>query len=93
LLLSKRISNEELVRAGFLNGVFEVESESEGILDRVLNLVDKDFAKLKIASVLENKKLMKGPTVQTLGAQTLSETLAVVSSVEGAMGQKKKGNL
>ncbi|KAH8701093.1 ClpP/crotonase-like domain-containing protein [Talaromyces proteolyticus] len=98
LLLSKRISGAELVQAGFVNAVFETGEDGggggeQGILGQVLEVVDREFARLKIASVLENKRLMRGQFVPNLAAQTLKETLAVVASVEGVIAQRKKGRL
>jgi peroxisomal 3,2-trans-enoyl-CoA isomerase len=96
LLLSKRISSAELLQVGFVNAVFETGEDDggkQGILGEVLGVVDREFARLKIGSVLENKRLMREQFVPNLAAQTLKETLAVVASVEGVIAQRKKGRL
>ncbi|KAL5359670.1 ClpP/crotonase-like domain-containing protein [Aspergillus floccosus] len=96
LLLSKQISCAELVQAGFVNVVFETKEDGsgqQGILGQVLEVVDQEFGRLKITSVLENKRLMREQFMQSLAAQTLKETLAVVGSVERVIEQRKKGSL
>ncbi|CAK4034706.1 3,2-trans-enoyl- isomerase [Lecanosticta acicola] len=82
LLMSKRITCEELVHCGFVNRVFETRPEdSAGFLRQVLEEVDSRLGEHLVPdSLLKIKGLMKGPDRQlydALGAQEVFSGLEV----------------
>ena len=76
LIMSKRISCEELVQTGFVNKVFQGRNEDdhEGFLEQVLSEVeDRLGAHLNQDSLLEIKKLVQKPFEETIEAQGVRE--------------------
>lgn len=74
LIMSKRITCEELERSGFVNGVFAAPSgkkeDSEGFLGKVLEEVDERLgAHLSQSSLLKIKELIRRPEREVLDRQ------------------------
>ncbi|RAL08312.1 dodecenoyl-CoA isomerase [Aspergillus homomorphus CBS 101889] len=81
LLMSRRIPCEELVAAGFVNGVFEAESrrkeDSDGFLAKVLSEVEDRLAThLNQESLLRIKELVRRPGREVLDRQNGLEVFA-----------------
>ncbi|KAH0840746.1 3,2-trans-enoyl-CoA isomerase, Delta(2)-enoyl-CoA isomerase [Fonsecaea pedrosoi] len=85
LLMSKRISCEDLVRVGFINQVFDTQGNEDAFLSRVLEELDRCLgADLSADAVLRVKALMRTPQTPLLASQTLAETLGVVDRLSSA---------
>ncbi|PGH15625.1 hypothetical protein AJ80_05490 [Polytolypa hystricis UAMH7299] len=93
LLMSKRISSEELVRSGFVNEVFDTGNDADRFLARVLEEISSRFKGLRIGSVLQNKALIRRQFAQLIESQTVAETLAVVGTVTQAIQKQSKEKL
>lgn len=82
LLMSKRITCEELVQCGFVNKVFDSKpGDSDAFLKQVMEEVDNRLGEHLVPdSLLKIKALMKGPDRQmydALGAQEVFSGLEV----------------
>lgn len=78
LLMSRKISCEELVQCGFVNKVFKGkdQNDSQGFLDQVLKEVnDKLGEHLNQDSVLKIKDLIRKPYLEGLEAQGVREVM------------------
>ncbi|KIW79438.1 hypothetical protein Z517_06050 [Fonsecaea pedrosoi CBS 271.37] len=85
LLMSKRISCEDLVRVGFINQVFDTQGNEAAFLSRVLEELDRCLGEdLSADAVLRVKALMRTPQTPLLASQTLAETLGVVDRLSSA---------
>jgi peroxisomal 3,2-trans-enoyl-CoA isomerase len=79
--MSKKITCEELVSVGFVNGVFDVgnpkdEDFSERFLERVVQEVgDRLGDHLNSESLVEIKKLIQGPGREALDRQGVEEVM------------------
>jgi peroxisomal 3,2-trans-enoyl-CoA isomerase len=75
LIMSKRLTCEELVAVGYVNGVMDVKpGESDKFLDLVLKEVDDRLGKHLIPeSLLGIKKLIRRPERELLDAQGVAE--------------------
>jgi len=75
LIMSKRLTCEELVSVGYVNGVMDVKpGESDKFLDLVLKEVDDRLGKHLIPeSLLGIKKLIRRPEREMLDAQGVAE--------------------
>lgn len=93
LLLSKRIPCEDLARVGFVNEIFDTDSDTEKFLARVVEEVDCNFKGVHIASVLESKALIRGQFTDTIAAQTLKEALGVAASVSRAIHTRSSSKI
>ena len=78
LIMSKRISIEELVHTGFVNKVFDVGSEdSAKFLEEVLKEVDERLGDhLNSESLVKIKALIRRPELDTLDRQGVEEVMA-----------------
>lgn len=82
MLMSKRITCEELVQCGFVNKVFDSKpGDSDAFLKQVMEEVDNRLGEHLVPdSLLKIKALMKGPDRQmydALGAQEVFSGLEV----------------
>lgn len=75
LIMSKRITAEELLQVGFVNKVFETgKEEQERFLEMVLGEVKERLgAHLNMDSLLKVKSLIRKPERDVLDAQNLAE--------------------
>ena len=75
LMLSKRISAQELVAAGFVNKIFQTgKGEQEKFLDLVIEEVKESFGDhLNDDSLLKVKALIRKPERAVMDAQTVAE--------------------
>jgi peroxisomal 3,2-trans-enoyl-CoA isomerase len=76
LIMSKRISCDELVQTGFVNKVFDVggRDKSEAFLDKVMEEVrDRLGAHLNGESLVRIKALIRRPDLDTLHRQGVEE--------------------
>ena len=78
LIMSKRLTAEELVAAGFVNAVFDVgKGEDAKFRERVLREVDERLGEHLIGESLTGiKKLMRAPEMDVLDRQNLNEVFA-----------------
>ena len=105
LIMSRRITAEEMLRVGFVNGIIKVggrgkEGEEGYFLEEVLKEVEERLgAHLNGDSLLEMKKLIRRPEREMMGGQTVAEVMVGLDRfVEGvpleefrkvASGEKK----
>jgi len=85
LIMSKRITCEELMQVGFVNKVFDVGSKdnSDRFLSEVLKEVDDRLgAHLNADSMVKIKALIRKPDMDLLHGQGVAEVLAGLSRFE-----------
>ena len=78
LLMSRKISCEELVQCGFVNKVFsgKDQNDSDGFLDKVIGEVnDKLGEHLNQESLQKIKELIRKPYLEGLEAQGVREVM------------------
>lgn len=78
LIMSKRITSEELVRTGFVNKIFQGrdQNDHEGFLRQVLEEVDNRLGRhLNQESILKIKELIRKPYNDMLDAQGAREVV------------------
>ena len=75
LIMSKRISAEEMLQVGFVNKIFETEkSEQEKFLGLVLEEVEERLGDhLNSESLIRVKALIRKPERAVMGSQTMAE--------------------
>ncbi|CAD6586046.1 MAG: hypothetical protein ASARMPREDX12_002184 [Alectoria sarmentosa] len=78
LIMSKRITSEELLQTGFVNKIFNTgKDEHEKFFAEVMKEVDERLGShLNSESLVKVKELIRKPELQTLDSQNLAETLA-----------------
>lgn len=99
--MSKRITSQEMVQTGFVNGIIRTgRDEQEQFLEEVLKEIEERLgAHLNSESLVRMKKLIRRPEREIMGAQTVQEVFAGLDRfVEGvpqeefrkvASGEKK----
>ena len=79
LIMSKRISVEELLQCGFVNRIFDAQGSEEKFLDLVRGEVQERLGEhLNADSMLKIKALIRGPERDVLDGQVLKEILGGV---------------
>lgn len=93
LLMAKRISLDELVACGFVNGVFDADSsgrDSEAFKQTVLKEVCVEkFGHLSPWSVLRTKKIMSRVDQVTYDSQVVRELVGGVDAFESGYPQEQ----
>jgi len=91
LIMSKRLSIEELVQCGFVNKVFDVKSgESDKFLDLVLHEVDERLGPHLVPdSLTKMKALIRKPFKETIDAQGVAEVYGAVDVFSKGIPQEE----
>lgn len=92
LLMSKRISCEELVQCGFVNKVFrgEDEKDSDGFLKKVIAEVEDRLGDhLNPSSLIKIKELIRAPMMEALEAQGVKEVMEGMSRFVSGQPQEE----
>ena len=91
LIMSRRISCEELVRTGFVNKVFEVEAgQDERFLELVLREVNERLGEhLASDSLVRVKELIRRPEMRVHEQQLVAELMRGVERFEKGLPQEE----
>lgn len=91
LLMSKRLSCDELVACGFINEVLDTGGDEENLLQQVLQRIDSHLGlNMDPRALLQTKALMCRPQLQVLSSQTLAETMALANAMSSFESAKSK---
>jgi peroxisomal 3,2-trans-enoyl-CoA isomerase len=96
LIMSKRITCEELVSTGFVNKVFDVGSkeDSDKFLGEVLREVDERLGThLNSESLVKIKELIQGPMREKLDRQGVEEVFAGMKRFMKGVPQEEFGKI
>jgi peroxisomal 3,2-trans-enoyl-CoA isomerase len=96
LIMSKRISCEELVATGFVNKVFDVggKDKSEQFLAEVLKEVDERLGThLNSESLVKIKELIRKPGRESLDRQGVEEVMAGMARFLKGVPQEEFGKI
>ena len=91
LIMSKRISAEELLQVGFVNKIFDTgKDEHERFLAEVVEEVHERLGDhLNIESLVKVKELIRRPERETLNAQNVAEVLAGLERFTAGIPQEE----
>ncbi|KAF2717952.1 enoyl-CoA hydratase/isomerase [Polychaeton citri CBS 116435] len=91
LIMSKRITCEELVQTGFVNKVFDVKpGDTEELMKKVLEEVEERLGShLNQDSLLEIKALIRRPERQLLDAQGVAEVFGGLERFNAGVPQRE----
>jgi Delta3-Delta2-enoyl-CoA isomerase len=85
LLMSRRITCEQLLRSGFLNEVFDTGGDRDEFVARVLHEIDTHLGpQINKTALLQNKALLRRDRNPLIAAQTFTETLGVIDNISAA---------
>lgn len=92
LIMSKRISCEELVACGFVNKVFDLPQNTEGaFLDAVLMEINERLGEnLNNESMIKIKALIRRPGLQVYDQQLVGEVLEGLDRLSDGIPQREE---
>ncbi|KAI9793339.1 MAG: hypothetical protein M1816_000231 [Peltula sp. TS41687] len=96
LIMSKRISAEELVRVGFVNKIFDVDPKKDGgFREAVIKEVEERLAggHLNMDSLLKVKELIRKQERETLDRQNVAEVFAGLERLVAKVPQQEFARL
>jgi peroxisomal 3,2-trans-enoyl-CoA isomerase len=90
LLMSKRISAEEMLQCGFVNRIFDMEGSAEKFVEAVIAEIRERLGEnLNRESVLKIKALIRGPEREALDGQVMKEILGGVERMMSGQPQQE----
>lgn len=91
LIMSKKITAEEMLHVGFVNKIFETgPTESEKFLEQVLEEVRERLGDhLNGESMLQVKALIRKPDLEMMGEQTVAEVLNGLERLASGVPQEE----
>jgi len=91
LIMSKRITAEELLQVGFVNKIFETEkNEQEKFLELVLKEIDESLGDhLNSDSLVKMKALIRKPERDIMDSQTVAEVFGGLERFTAGVPQEE----
>ncbi|KAI9711279.1 MAG: hypothetical protein M1820_002266 [Bogoriella megaspora] len=90
LIMSKRITSEELLQTGFVNKIFDTGKDSEKFLSEVLKEVDERLGDhLNSDSMVKIKALLRKPDMDTLDRQGVLEVFGGLERFASGVPQEE----
>lgn len=90
LLMSKRISTEEMLRCGFVNRIFDTGRDAERFMGAVVGEIGEQLGEnLNHESMIKIKALVRGPEREALDGQVMKEILGGVERMLSGQPQKE----
>lgn len=90
LMMSKRITCEELVQTGFVNKVFDTGKDDKKFLELVLNEInDRMGDHLNSDSILKVKALIRKPEIEIMDKQLIAEVFGGMERLVQGIPQKE----